>query len=91
MENAKLNDIFPQEVLKILSKHSFRLVGPWKEYYLLKGNALMVRELPLKVTFKGMNREIVEELKPYAKRVVYGKNKVSFLIGRHWLVLEFEE
>lgn len=87
----KLSDILPPEVLKILSKHNFRLVGPWREYYLLKGNALMVRELPLKVTFRGGKKEeIVEELKPYAKRVVYGKNKVSFLIGRHWLVLEFE-
>jgi hypothetical protein len=87
----KLTDIFPSEVLKILAKYSFRLVGPWKEYYLLKGNALMVRELPLRVTFRGKKKEeIVEELKPHAKRVVYGKNKVSFLIGRHWLVLEFE-
>ncbi|AAL81294.1 hypothetical protein PFDSM3638_05860 [Pyrococcus furiosus DSM 3638] len=87
----KLTDIFPLEVLKILSKHNFRLVGPWREYYILKGNALMIRELPLKVTFVGKNKRIVEELKPYVKRIVYGKNKASLLIGRHWLVLEFEE
>ncbi|WP_297507995.1 hypothetical protein [Thermococcus sp.] len=89
----KLYQIMPKEVIRILSKHGFRLVGPWKEYYLLRGNALLISELPLKITFRGRDRSVVEELRPFASRVVGGKNRVSMKLkgSRHWLVLEFEE
>ena len=88
----KLYQVLPRDVLEILAKHNFRLVGQWREYYLLRGNALLIRELPLKVTFKGKDRSVLEELRPYVSRVVNGKNKVSMKLrdGRHWLVLEFE-
>ncbi|WP_297468875.1 hypothetical protein [Thermococcus sp.] len=88
----KLHQIIPKDVIRILSKHGFRLVGPWKEYYQLRGNALLIKELPLKITFRGKDRDIVEELKPFASRIVEGRNKVSMKIkgSRHWLVLEFE-
>jgi len=29
----KLHQIIPRETLKILTKHNFQLVGPWREYY----------------------------------------------------------
>jgi len=88
----KLYQVLPREVLKILARHNFRLVGPWREYYLLRGNALLIRELPLKVTFRGEDRSVLEELRPYAGQVVNGKGKVALRLknGRHWLVLEFE-
>ena len=57
----------------------------------MKGNVFLIRELPLKITFKGKDKRIIDELKPYAKRIITGKNKVSFKMGRHWIVLEFEE
>ncbi|MCD6373835.1 MAG: hypothetical protein J7L37_09925 [Thermococcus sp.] len=90
---VKLYQVLPREVLEILARHNFLLVGPRREYYLLRGNALLIRELPLKVTFRGEDRSVLEELKPYASRVVIGKNKVSMKLkdDRHWLVLEFED
>ena len=89
----KLHQIMPKDAIKILSKHGFRLVGPWREYYLLKGNALLIKELPLKITFRGKDRGVVDELKPSASRVVEGKDKVSMKLKetRHWIVVEFEE
>ncbi|WP_297476379.1 hypothetical protein [Thermococcus sp.] len=88
----KLYQIMPKDVIRILSKHGFRLVGPWREYYQLRGNALLIKELPLKVTFRGKDRGVVEELRPFASRVVKGKNKVSMKLkeSRHWIVVEFE-
>ncbi len=88
----RLHQVIPKEALKILAKHGFRLVGPWREYYLLRGNALLIRELPLKVTFRGKDRGVVDELRPFASRVVKGKNKVSMKLkeSRHWIVVEFE-
>ncbi len=88
----KLYQIMPKDVIRILSKHGFRLVGPWREYYLLRGNALLIKELPLKITFRGKDRGVVEELRPFASRVVKGKNKVSMKLkeSRHWIVVEFE-
>ncbi|NJE49779.1 hypothetical protein [Thermococcus sp. 9N3] len=89
----KLYHVIPEEVLKILARHNFRLVGPWREYYLLRGNALLIRELPLKVTFRGRERSVLKELQPYVSRVIGGKDRVSMKLkdGRHWLVLEFFE
>ena len=89
----KLHQILPKEALRILAKHGFRLVGPWKEYYLLRGNALLIRELPLKITFRGRDRGVVKELRPFASRVIEGKNRVSMKLkgDRHWIVVEFEE
>ncbi len=89
----KLHQIMPKDAIKILSKHGFRLVGPWREYYLLKGNALLIKELPLKITFRGKDRGVVDELRPFASRVVEGKDKVSMKLKetRHWIVVEFEE
>ncbi|WP_457753563.1 hypothetical protein [Thermococcus sp.] len=86
----KLYQILPREILKILAKYNFRLVGPWREYYLVRGNVFLIRELPLKITFKGRDKRIINELKPYAKRIITDKNRASFKIGRHWIVLEFE-
>ncbi len=87
----KLNRILPKEVLEVLAKHNFRLVGPWREYYLLRGNVFLIRELPLKITFRGRDRSVLEGIKPYAERIVMDKGKVSLKMGRHWLVLEFEK
>ncbi len=88
----KLYQVIPKEALKILTKHGFRLVGPWREYYLLRGNALLIRELPLKITFRGKDRGVVDELRPLASRVIGGKNRVSMKLkeNRHWIVVEFE-
>ena len=55
----KLHQIIPIEVIRILAKHNFRLVGSWREFYLLKGNALLIKELPPKITFEGKNREVI--------------------------------
>ncbi|WP_048146745.1 hypothetical protein [Pyrococcus abyssi] len=89
----KLYQIVPMDALKVLAKHKFRLVGPWRDYYLLKGNVFLIRELPLKITFRGKDRDVIEELRAYASRVIEGKNKVSLKLkdGRHWIVLEFED
>ncbi|AMM54036.1 hypothetical protein [Pyrococcus kukulkanii] len=89
----KLHQIIPMEVIRILAKHNFRLVGPWREFYPLKGNALLIKELPLRITFVRKNRDVIEELKPYCSRIVEGKNKVSMKIkaDRHWIVLQFKE
>jgi|GEM_PF-4675371 hypothetical protein len=87
----KLYHILPREILRILAKYNFRLVGPWKEYYLAKGNVFLIRELPLKIAFKGEDKRIIDELEPYAERIIRSKNKVSFKIGRHWVILEFED
>ncbi len=89
----KLTQILPDEVIKALAKHNFQLVGPWKKYYLLRGNALLIRELPLKITFRGRDKRVIEELRPHIGQIVRGKGKVAMKLrnGRHWLVLEFEE
>lgn len=89
----KLHWIMPKEVIRILSKHGFRLVGPWREYYLLRGNALLIRELQLKITFRGKDRGVVDELRPFTSRVIESKNRASIKLkeSRHWIVVEFEE
>ncbi|MBS7250179.1 MAG: hypothetical protein KIH08_06260 [Candidatus Freyarchaeota archaeon] len=88
----KLSDVIPKEVLKILEERGFQLVGPWAEYYQLKGNIFKVSHLPLKVEFTGNDTSILEEIKPYAKQVIHGKNKVALRVSRrHWLVLKFTQ
>ena len=88
----RLHHIIPKEALRILAKHGFRLVGPWREYYQLGGNALLIRELPLKITFRGRDRDVVSELRPFASRVIESKNRVSMKLkeSRHLIVVEFE-
>jgi protein-arginine kinase len=87
----KLSDVIPQEILKILEDRGFKLVGPWAEYYQLGGNIFKVSHLPLKVEFSGSDASILEEINPYAKQVIHGKNKVALRISRrHWLVLKFK-
>ncbi|WXG42364.1 MAG: hypothetical protein WED07_16630 [Candidatus Freyarchaeum deiterrae] len=86
----KLSEIIPEEVLKLLHEKGFRLEGPWAEYNELEGNIFKVRYLPLKVEFAGSDTTILEELKKYAKQIVYGKNKVALRVSRrHWIVLKF--